>query len=259
MSFRLKTKHFSNDPMLSKSVEPLASTGMFARYTLLSIIVTKGSKLVIVWWGFCMIWRIIQIEEGVRGRITPSSICILLSDHTRTEFNKFLNMVQDSKSFYPKNKPKYCYLDRCSNFPLHSPVPPTGTKSDCFWVHIYPCICSVQFYLAIQLIRVQIPFVNSFPFFLSLLIVKQLGCRAIFLTLVFELSMKASAQGWSTKSWRQIWRSSCPFITYILNIIYRFTYFYTRYIIVSLFTHTLGQLNQSIVFIYHDKGRAVDI
>lgn len=211
--------------MLSKSVEPFASTGMFARYTLLSIIVTKGSKLEIVWWGFCMIWRIIQIEDGLRGRITPSSICILLSDHTRAEFNKFLNMVQDSKSFCPNNKPKYSYLDRCSNFALHSTVPPAGTKSD--------CICSVQFYLAIQLFRVQIPFVNSFPFFLSLQIVKQLGCRAIFLTLVFELSMKTSAEGWSTKSCRQIWRSSCPllgiFLTLytVLNI---FTRFYTRYL-----------------------------
>ena len=48
----------------------------------------------------------------------------------------FEYMVQDSKSFYPNNKPKYSYLDRCSNFALHSTVPPAGTKSDCFLVYI---------------------------------------------------------------------------------------------------------------------------
>ena len=98
---------------------------------------------------------------------------------------------------------------------------------------IHPCICSVQFYLAIQLFRVQIPFVNSIPFFLSLQIVKQLGCRAIFLTLVFELSMKTSAEGWSTKSWRQIWRSSCPLLGIFLTlytVLHIFTRFYTRYL-----------------------------
>ena len=79
-------------------------------------------------WGFRFTRRIFTDRGGCPRWITPSSIWIILQIIRDNPITFFFSKKYCSFKIiaYPKDKLKFAYLRRCSNFRFHSPIPSTS-------------------------------------------------------------------------------------------------------------------------------------